>query len=37
MVQNILIKQRTVEKYKRWRLDNPNEEQIVYKAGWLGP
>ena len=20
---------------KRWRLDNPNEEAIVYKAGWL--
>ena len=23
-------------KIKRWRLDNPNEEAIVYKAGWLG-
>ena len=23
-------------KIKRWRLDNSNEEQIVYKAGWLG-
>ena len=23
-------------KIKRWRLDNPNEEAIIYKAGWLG-
>ena len=23
-------------KIKRWRLDNSNEEAIVYKAGWLG-
>ena len=22
-------------KIKRWRLDNPNEEAIIYKAGWL--
>ena len=22
-------------KIKRWRLDNPNEESIIYKAGWL--
>ena len=21
-------------KIKRWRLENPNEEAIVYKAGW---
>jgi hypothetical protein len=21
---------------KRWRLDNPNEEATIYKAGWLG-
>ena len=21
-------------KIKRWRLDNPNEEAIIYKAGW---
>ena len=23
-------------KIKRWRLDNNNEESIIYKAGWLG-
>ena len=23
-------------KIKRWRLDNPNEEATIYKAGWLG-
>ena len=22
-------------KIKRWRLENPNEEAIIYKAGWL--
>ena len=22
-------------KIKRWRLDNPNEEATIYKAGWL--
>ena len=22
-------------KIKRWRLDNTNEEAIIYKAGWL--
>ena len=22
-------------KIKRWKLDNPNEEAIIYKAGWL--
>ena len=23
-------------KIKRWRLDDPDEESIIYKAGWLG-
>ena len=23
-------------KIKRWRLENSNEEAIIYKAGWLG-